>query len=65
MTNTASALAKRNVKKVIMDGMNVIVKRLVISVKENTRELRFYIHIEYEYGIKRLKCFQNIKLYWI
>ena len=49
-----------------MDGMNVIVKRLVISVKENTRELRFYIHIEYKViGLiwnKKTKMFSKYKI---
>ena len=48
MTNTASVLAKGNVKKVVMDGMNGIVKRLVIYVKEGKRKLIFSIYIEYK-----------------
>ena len=61
MTNAASALAKLNAKKVVMDGTNVIVTRLVAFVK--------YIdyRLEFEEGTQKLKSFIGIqhKVIWL
>ena len=57
MTNMTSALAKRNAKKVEMNGTNKCVTKLVAFVKyinyllafeEGTRKLKSFINIEHK-----------------